>query len=264
MTVIVGYDKSGNAIYRSITGVGSSEDDRERAIKLDQLIKDELNELDVRLKKSRNKSSSGSKNKVEAYWEFGVVLRKILSRTELISPSEKALFWLNVKNHAPKKLLAKDRGPNRIHVEYCFRLAYYPKEIALKREWSEWVYLFDSPFVNNEMRFEKWDLNKIKNKPEKIGRDLTRLFIQCLNSILNNVNTNDLNENELYRCYDGAWLLSSSLIADFRTNKKTDFKFVLKKVISEKRIYIGKLMKGEIEINDFCKIIINQIFSSFN
>jgi len=256
MTVIVDYDKNGNAIFRSVKGLGSSEEEREQAYKLDKLIQKEINKLDNRLKTS--KKLSASKYKVETYWKFGDVLRKIFYESKLISPSEKMLFWLNVKLRSPKYLLAEDRGPNRIHVEYCFRLAGYPKKIALKREWSEWVYLFDSPFINKESRFDKWDHLIIEKEPNNINRENTRLFIQCLNSMLNKVETNELKEDELFRCYDAAWLLTINFSATTKSNDRKDYKLTLKKVISERKNYVGKLIEGSLKPTDFASIIYNQ------
>lgn len=261
MTVIVDYDKNGNAIFRSATGVGTPDAERERAYKLDKLIQKKLGKLSKKLEIS--KKTSG-RNKVEMYWEFGNVLRSIYYDSGLINPSEKNLFWLNVRIHASEKLIAKDRGPNRIHVEYCFRLAGYSKKIAIKREWSEWVYLFDSPFINKEPRFDRWDESNIKIEIDYVRRENTRFFIQCLNSMLKNIETSDLEEKEVLRCYDAAWLLTKTLVIDSNITESSNSKLALKIKISENKNYVGKLIEGTITPIEFNDIMSGEILSDLN
>lgn len=259
MAVVVSYDKKGNPITRSLSGVGISDNERQKAYELDGLLKARLKKLTDRLTLSKMMPKTGSKNKVEAYWELGSVLRKIFFESGLIAPIEKPLYWLNVKLHAPKELLAKDRGPNRIHVEYCFRLAGYPKEIALKREWSEWVYLFDSPSINKEPRFDRWDEVKIKNEPEYNNRVTIRVFSQCLNAILKNIETSDLTDEELSRCYEGAWLFSTKLLKNFSEKNNKIFRTSVTKKIIEKRNYVGELIEGALTANQFADKMAGEI-----
>lgn len=257
MAVIIKYDSEGNPVIRSLRGVGIPDEERERAYKLDKLLKEELEELDKRLKRARVSVKRGSKNKAEAYWELGAVLRKIFFESGLVEAAEMPLFWLNARICTPKNLRAEDRGPNRIHVAYCFRLAGYPKEYALKREWSEWVYLFDSPSVNKEPRFDKWDQNKMREDSKYLSRKSMRLFIQCLNLMLKGIETSDLTDEELTRCYESAWLLSKKLLEKFEEEiKNREFKLNVAKKIAEKQIHVGELMDGALTPKEFVEIII--------
>ncbi|MCK5283471.1 MAG: hypothetical protein KAK00_08760 [Nanoarchaeota archaeon] len=259
MAIIVEIDKNGKYLFDSIKGIGGSEEDKKKAIQLNELVKKRLTQLTSRLKSLKIVVENRTRNKVKAYWEFGLALRKIVLESDLVDPSEKKLFWLNVRIHAPEGLLAKDRGPNRIHVAYCFRLAGYPKKFALKREWSEWVYLFDSPFINYEERFDEWDKTKIVKEKNYTSRENTRLFIQCLNSILNGVETKDLNDEELFRCYDGSLKLSKKLIDENYQNDSDNFKFMLKKAIADEINSVGKLISGSIKPEELAKVIATKI-----
>ena len=259
MAVIVKIDGEGNSLFESVKGLDIPEEDRKSAIELDKLVKKDISRLVKRLKNFKLITDKNTKSKVETYWEFGSVLRKIFFGSGLVNPSEKKLFWRNVILHSPEELLAKDRGPNRIHVEYCFRLAGYPKKLALKREWSEWVYLFDSPFINSEERFDKWDQNKIENEEDYTTRENTRLFIQCLNSILKDVETEDLNDDELVKCYEGAWSLSKKLTKNFDIREPNKFKISLKNAIYNQSNSTGQLMDGKITAEDFAKRVIREI-----
>src|SRR4030042_330028 len=118
MAVVVKIDEKGNKSYASVAGVGSSSEERIKADKLDNLIADEMAKLDIILSSGRKTHKHGSKDKAEAYWELGSVLRKIFFESGLIEPSEKHLYWINARMHTPKSLLADDRGHNRLHLEY--------------------------------------------------------------------------------------------------------------------------------------------------
>ncbi len=262
MAVIVKYDTEGNPIFRSVGTIGTSDAEREKAYNLDKLLQTELKRVSKPATKSKTVHKTGGKNKVKAYWEFGSVLRKIFFEPGLVKPAEKPLYWLNVKLHAPKEFLAKDRGPNRIHVAYCFRLAGYPKNIALKREWSEWVYLFDSPSINKEIRFDRWNETKIGDEPKYLNRKHTRIFVQCLNSMLKDIETRDLTDEELIRCYEGAWSLSINILQKLKEINTKKFKLIMREKITEKRNHISELMDDLQTPKKYADVMTDEIVSS--
>ena len=206
MTVIVQFDEKGNPTFRSSKGLGSTDEEREKARALDKLIVNQLISLRVRLHKNKIIREK-SKPNVEAYWELGNLLRNILEKSGLVDSSEKSLFWLNVNLRLPKELKAQDRGPNRIHVEYCYRLSGIAKKVALVLNWGEWVFLFDSPTINKERRFDHWFSNKLIESYQSLHRQDIRIFVQHLNSILEKLETSDLGNDQLFRCYEAAWEL---------------------------------------------------------
>lgn len=259
VAVVTGYDDKGNPITRSLQGPGASREERETAYQLDKLVQTEMERLEKKLKKANISMKSGSKNRVKAYWELGSVLRGIFYDSGLITREERSLYWINARMHVPKYLLAEDRGPNRIHLEYCFRLAWYPREDALKRKWSEWVYLFDSPSINRESRFEEWDLKAIKRVRAYIDRKSTRLFIQCLNFILKDIETNDLSSAELSNCYEGGWAITQELLNNHLEGVDRRFKSSIKDKILEKRYLVGRLIERSITPIEFAKQIIESI-----
>lgn len=259
MAIVVSIKENGKFLFQSSKGLEVSEEEMNKAIQLNNLVRKKMEQLFKKLQNSKVVSGNRNRNKVEAYWEFGNILRKIVFDSNLVDPSERKLLWQNVRLHAPEGLLAKDRGPNRIHIAYCFRLAGYPKKLALKREWSEWVYLFDSPFVNSEERFDDWDKNKIEKEKNYTSRENTRLFIQCLNSVLKDLETKDLNDDELIRCDEGSLLLSKKLLENSKPKKIDDFKNKLKEGIRTQSNSIGQLMDGKISADEFADMIIDLI-----
>lgn len=247
MAVVIKIDEKGNKSYASITGVGSSPEERIKADKLDNLIAVEMTKLDAILSSENKTHKRGSKNKVAAYWELGSMLRKIFFGSGLIEPAEKSLYWINARMHVPKPLLADDRGHNRIHLEYCFRLAGFSKDKAMRMKWSEWVYLFDSPGINREERFDKWLDSKIDARLINISRESIRLFVQCANQILGRKETSRLTNGEIFRCYEAAWMLQEKLHLISKSMKNAELKERLNIGIRKNYNQIGQL------IDDFLK-----------
>ncbi len=247
MAVIVKYDQHGKPHYRSAKGIGSSELEREKAKKLDDLLKKELTEFKKRvIDINKNDVKKGN---VSLYWELGKILRNIFYKPTLIDPLEKHLFWLNARIHAPEKLIAKDRSPNRIHLEYCFRLAGFPKEKSLKLNWGEWVYLFDSPGINRESRFDSWLEKKMNTDENKFTREDIRMLAQSINKVLGNIETKDLSDEQLYRAYDAVWITKNKVISKYSTNK--ELKISLIEWIKKNRLKIGKVISGELSFDEF-------------
>ncbi len=260
MAILIEYDKDGNAIFRSLKGIGTSAEEREKAYRLDNLLKVEMKKLDRKLKKIGANLGPGSKNKVRPYWELGRLLRKIFEESGLVIPEEKSLYLVGARQHVPLYLLADDRRNDRNHLEYCFRLGWYPKKDALKRKWSEWVNLFDRPSINQEERFEKWDLEMIKKGGEYLKRKNTRLFAQLLTSMLKNIYTKDLSDEELTRCYDATWLFTEKLMEEYREEiKNKEFKATVKNAILKNRNLVGMLIEGSLLPNEFANELIKII-----
>lgn len=256
MAVVVKIDEKGNKSYASITGVGSSSEERAKADNLDNLIADEMAKLDIILSSESKTRKHGSKDKAEAYWELGSVIRKIFFESALIEPAEKHLYWINARMHTPKSLLADDRGHNRLHLEYCFRLAGFSKEKVLRMKWSEWVYLFDSPGINREDRFDSWfNLKMNNNSSIKFSRTSIRLFVQCTNQMLGKKETSKLLDDELFRCYEAAWMLQKKLLLISEGMKNAELKERLKNSIKNNYNQIGQLIDNFLSPETFANVI---------
>ena len=253
MTVIVKYDQEGKPQFQSAKGIGSSEADRARARQLDALLKKELTNLKQRLIKA-GLLKKNVKGNVELYWELGYVLRNVFSDSHLIDASEKYLYWLNAQLHVPDELLAKDRGPNRLHLEYCFRLAGFPKDKATRMKWGEWVYLFDSPGINRELRFDKWLETKTKDEPDKFSRDDVRILAQAINGLLGNIETKDLSDELLRHRYEAAWFIKEYYTKKAKELPNNEIKEALKAGIKKNYIKLD-----EVEAATFALLVAEQI-----
>ena len=261
MAVIVKYNDKGDAEIKSLNGIGIPPEERNQAIALDALIKKEIDALVKRLKKGKAISKAREKGKVDAYWEFGSVLRNIFLNSGLIKQSEKSLFYESVKYHAglvAKNLLAEDRSAARNHLDYCFRLSGYPKEIALALQWSEWVFLLDSSSINREIRFDEWFRDIIRDYKEFLDRETLRAFAKILNALIKDIETGDWKTEQLLNCYNGAWKILVNLRASEFYQQSDSRKKVIDAVRNcaiKNKMFFAQLMDGKFSDVDYAEKI---------
>ena len=203
MTVLI--SKEPKRIYQSLGSLGSTQQDRSRADKLDQVLEQRIKRLLKDLKKKGLMPEKAGKDSAATYWEVGTALRNVADNRKLLDKAELPLFWQNAKMYIPAELRYRERGPYREHLWYCYRLGSYPKELADKMSWGEWVTIFDSTGINQELRFDVWFKAKLSEQQEHVGRNWIRMFAPCVNAMLGNIYTHDLSESELVFCYEAAW-----------------------------------------------------------
>lgn len=209
MTVLVA--KEPKRIYQSLGGLGSTQQDRNRADKLDRLLERRIKALTKDLKRKRLAPKKAGQGRTRTYWEVGRALHDVADDSGLLDKAELPLFWQNAKMYIPEVLRYRDRGPYREHLWYCYRLASYPPELANKMSWGEWVTIFDSTGINQEARFDEWFKAKLSQLQERLVRNWIRMFAPCVNTMLGNIYTHDLAETELFSCYDATWQIVSGV-----------------------------------------------------
>jgi hypothetical protein len=264
MAVVTKYE-NGKKIYRSLSGPGISEAEKTKADELDSLLKQKITDFVKKLERKKSTPQKEKRKSVDVYWQLGKILQEILDTPGLVKPAEKPLFWKNVQIHVPDSFVKKDRSQRRIHLEYCYWLARVPKEIAERMSWSEWGYLFDARSVNRK-KFRHWFYKKMKQEPEELNRRSIRLFIQCLNNTLGKIETSDLTDEELNRCYEAAWelrrrLLSLSNELNFSQLKQLNAK--IREGIKKNYTKIGEVMVNKITADSFAEAVLEHILVAF-
>lgn len=208
MTVII--SKEHGTVYKTLTGFGTPEE-RIRADQLDQLVEHTINDLVGKLDAENLLPKAAGQGNVSCYWKLGKALRSITDHTDLITTVELPLLWRNVKLYLPPTLLYKDRGVNREHLWYCYRLASYSYELVLKMKWSQWVTLFDSDGINQEARFDTWFGKKLTARTNELSRGEIRSFVPLVNTLLKNIELSQFNNNEVTACYEACWQLMNKM-----------------------------------------------------
>jgi hypothetical protein len=241
--------KEPNKVYQSLGSLTVNERDKSKADKLDRLLQRKILQLNRDLKKRKLFPKKGSKGNTDTYWEVGKALRNIVDQSNLLDKAELPLFWQNAKMYIPAELLYKERGPYREHLWYCYRLSGYPKDLVKKMGWSEWVTIFDSTGINQEIRFDEWFKGKLLQQNDHIERSWIRLFAPCVNTMLIKIYTNDLANKELFTCYEAAWEIVHQAHIK-KSGSQIQRKHLQSSIMSNIR-FIGKLMDGSLSPHEY-------------
>ena len=93
-------------------------------------------------------------------------------------------------------------------------------------------------------------------------RSAIRKVLAGDDSILKDIETSDLTDEELLRCYEGAWSLSIKILQNFKEINTKEFKSAEREKIFEKRNYIGELMDGVLTPYKYADVMAKEIAPS--
>lgn len=244
MAIIVAVDDKGRPQYRAASGLSITAEERLRADRLNELLKTSFAEF-LRVMRRRKLFKEGSKGGGDLYWELGRVIGDIERSSKLVDRREHDMFLLNCKMHLPAEIVKSDRDQGRRdHLGYCLRLAKYSKEQMRVMNWGEWSYLFDS---TNDGRFDSWLMGRIVADTPEFKRESIRTFRQVVTALLGNVETQHLNDAELFHSYDAAWALRGLLLKEGGILDKQ----TIKDVVRETKSDFAAVMSGTLKPEDY-------------
>ena len=243
--------------YQKVGAIGTSQSEREQADRLDKQLEKRVKQLIKILNSKGLMPKQQGKGSLLTYWELGRALREIADSNDFPYKAELPLLWRSAKLYLPKELLYKQRGPYREHLWYCYRLGGYPRKLAQKMKWGEWVTIFDSSGINQESRFDHWFQKKLSTQKGRIERIQIRMFAPCVNKLLGDIDIHDLAETELFNCYEAAWQIAltwhnKQTVAPNYTDKRKE----IQKSIECKFALLDKVMDGVILPGDFASEIL--------
>ncbi len=259
MVVVVSKTAEGARSYRISPGADLLDDElaRKKADKLDVITEKTITALVKRLNKKNLPVTNSSKNNLKIYWELGKTLSSIADNNELLNPIERPVFWLNAKMYIPESLLKVDRSANRVHLEFCYRLGKLPFDKVKKLNWGEWLTLFERTSIKSEIRFDKWFEGILNKSTQKIDRYVIRTFVKILNTLIGNIDTQLMNNRELFNCYDAAWEIWE--LANKRLGNLNDLSIMKNILLSIKGNYskLSEVMDSELSPENYAELIIN-------
>ena len=187
----------------------------DQAERLDRELHQEVANLEESLTREglltgsgENDAASRPREVVHLWHAVGVELRKIVERHGFEGSRERRWLWEAISNlHASPQIKRAERGRNRNHFEYCYRLSRIPLATAQRIKWSEWVYFFDSTTIRGETRAAEW-LQAVLDRGDTASREHFRKFSERLNVRIRKLDTSVLSRKELYALYDEAWSLT--------------------------------------------------------
>lgn len=244
--------------YQTVGTIGISESDLEQADRLDARLEKQLKKLIASLEIKGILPRKKGKGTLLAYWKLGRALRDVTSnKKDFPFNDELPLLWRNAKIYLPEELLYKERGPHREHLWYCYRLGGYPEKLIKKMKWGEWNTIFDSPGINQEPRFDTWFQNKLTIERKSQEREKIRMFVPCVNVILSNIDVHELNNSELFNCYETAWSIASIWLKKNRSDPNfSDMRRDIQNKIKENFILIDDVMEGIKTPEEFSRLIV--------
>lgn len=243
--------------YQKIGPVGITQPEREQADRLNDLIENKIAEVINELKEKKLMPEEKGKGSLETYWVLGNMLYSVAHSKDFPILAELPLLWQNTKLYLPESLLYTNRGPYREHLWYCYRLGSYPKQIAKKMKWGEWVTIFDSTGINQEHRFDEWFQQKLNLLKFEIERDHVRMFAPCVNCILKSIDIPALSKKELFNCYEAAWVIAINWYNHkLKDETYLDGREKIQKTIEENFVLLDQVMDGRINAQLFASKIL--------
>lgn len=203
MAVIIKKENN-KAVYNT---VNVSEQERTRAHKLDKKLSEIVPRIEKEWEEKRMKKGSGRKIDIKVVCKIGEALASIVDNKSLVSPKERRWVWKAIRDIYLKKAIISKRGETRDDLEYFYQVAKYPRSFLKSIPFDSFRRLLDSPAIQQDERFVLWLQSKTRQSPI-IKRGFIRKFTKSLYSLIKDIDTSVLSDQELFDVYDKAWDLS--------------------------------------------------------
>lgn len=208
MAVITEKDRNGQAIRIRSSTFPLTDSDERKAVELDAIlaaeiprIESELVQLGLLPKLLPREDAPTKSADIRTWWELGMRLAKLLDDTRIVPVGELPWVYEAISMYASRRIARKDRGPSRLHFDYCVQIAALPWEHVRNLTWADWVFCMDSKGLGREPRFRMW-LSKRITRIGRLGRHGFRELAKRLNAMLKNKDTSVFSDTELFERYD--------------------------------------------------------------
>lgn len=207
MAIIVKKDSGGEPEIKSLS-FPAPPSERELAHELDLLLQRRIPEIENELiEKGLLRSDMPDEatpirgGNIALWWTLGALLKPIVEDERLVKPKERRFLWEAIQMYATARIKRKNRGPSRVHWDYCYRLSRFPWQFASRLNWDDWVFFIDSKSLRQEPRINAWMQLRMK-QVTGLGRKEFRTLARELNSIFKGKDTSVFSDEELFKIYD--------------------------------------------------------------
>jgi hypothetical protein len=228
MAVIVEKNSQDGARLKSISFPPSAQE-RDLALELDLLlqvripaIEEELIQEGLLPLEIPNEEAPSRGGSVALWWNLGRLFQPIVEDTRLVKPKERRFLWEAMRMYATQRIQRVDRGPSRVHWEYCYRVSKFPWTLVCRLNWDDWVFFLDSKSLRQEQRVDDWVRSRVEQLA-KLSRQEFRKLTREINRKFRNKDTSVFDDTDLFRIYDQVLenaLSESSKQKKFQKKKK--------------------------------------------
>jgi hypothetical protein len=99
----------------------------------------------------------------------------------------------------------------------------------------------------------------MEKEPNKFSRDDIRILAQSINKLLGNIETKDLTDEQLTRCYEAAWSTKEIFAAKASDLPNDKLKEALKKGIEKNYTRLGEVIQGTQDAGEFAEFVAEAI-----
>lgn len=226
MAVIVEKNSQDGARLKAISFPPSAEE-RDLALELDTLLQERIPAIETELigmgllplEISFEEMPSRGGN-IALWWNLGRLFQPIVDDKRLVKPKERRFLWEAIRMYATRRIQRVDRGPSRIHWEYCYRVSKFPWEFVKRLSWDDWVFFLDSKSLRQEQRVDDWMHSRME-KLSELSRKEFRSLTREINQKFKNKDTSVFSDSELSEIYDQ---LLEKVLSSRSTTQKTSRK----------------------------------------
>lgn len=208
MAIIVEKDRRGNPTSIKSVAFPPTGEEEKLAQELDALLSQRIPEIEAELITDGLMSAEiltgeapAKGGNVELWYELGRRLQPIAEDQRLVKPAERRWLWTAIRMYATSRILRKDRGKSRLHLDYCYRVSKLPWECVERFHWDDWVYLLDSKSFRQEPRADQWIQSRVK-RLTALSRWQVRHLVQRFNATFKKKDTSVFTDKELFTKYD--------------------------------------------------------------
>lgn len=222
MAVIVEKNNQDGARLKAISFPPSAEE-RDLALELDARLQERVPAIEAELvgmgllplEIPTDEIPSRGGN-VALWWNLGRLFQPIVDDKRLVKPKERRFLWEAIRMYATRRIQRVDRGPSRIHWEYCYRVSKFPWEFVKRLSWDDWVFFLDSKSLRQEQRVDDWMHSRME-KLSELSRKEFRSLARAINQKFKNKDTSVFSDPELFGIYDQ--LLQKEMSDDSKDKK---------------------------------------------
>lgn len=201
------------------------------------------------------------KNRVRFYWMVGKILRDIFHNSGLVDERDKSLFFSNARLHLDTKIFPEsDLSKRRNIPEHFYKLSGYREDLAVKVNWTAWSYLFDSPIIINNRRFDEWFQNVLETNKYEFDQAFSRIWAQSFTTLFKGIDLRNWSDEEFLKPIRCSLEIVQRMKESGIDISATETRDKLKKNLRDHKKKFILLTMGKVKEEEFIQIILNNFY----